>query len=109
MVSPPATTRTSVGTRAAGRIGEKLSVTGPVEGAAFEPYATGAPTFLDIGHDYPNPNRLTVVIWSENRSNFAVPPEKAYRGRDVVVTGKVSEYRGGPQIEVSGPSQIATC
>jgi hypothetical protein len=95
--------------QAAGRIGEKLSVSGPVEGAAFEPYVSGAPTFLDIGHDYPNPNRVTVVIWSENRSRFAVPPDKADKGHNIVVTGKVSEYRGRPQIVVSDPGQIRTC
>lgn len=49
------------------------------------------------------------MVWSENRPRFSVPPESAYIGHNVVVTGKVTRYQGVPQIEVSSPDQIQIC
>jgi hypothetical protein len=34
----------------------------------------GQPTFLNIGNPYPDENRLTVVIWIQNRGNFPYAP-----------------------------------
>jgi DNA/RNA endonuclease YhcR with UshA esterase domain len=94
---------------AAGRVGDKLTVSGTVEGAAFKPDVSGAPTFLNLGNDYPNPHRVTVLIWGDDRSSFTEPPESAFRGNDITVTGEISKYQGVPEIEVTNPGQIGTC
>jgi hypothetical protein len=67
--------------------------------------SNGAPTFLNLGNNYPNMNRFTVVIWGRNRSSFGTP-ELRYRGRTICVRGRVSAYAGVPQIEATSPSQI---
>jgi DNA/RNA endonuclease YhcR with UshA esterase domain len=63
--------------------------------------SNGQPTFIDLGQAYPSPNRLTVLIWAENRGGFPAPPEKMFRpGTAICVDGTVSSYRGVSQIEV---------
>jgi len=56
------------------------------------------PPSLDIGHDYYlNPEPTHGGDLSENRSTLsAVPPDKADKGHNIVVTGKVSENRSSP-------------
>jgi hypothetical protein len=68
--------------------------------------SNGSPTFLNIGRDYPNPARFTVVIWIENRAAFGTP-ERRYRGRTICVRGLVKLYRGSPEVVARSPSQIA--
>ncbi len=87
-------------------IGERTTVYGPVIGTRYASTSSGQPTFLNIGRDYPQPNRFTVVIWGENRANFPQPPESYYLGKTIYVTGLITEYNGVPEIEVEGPSQI---
>jgi hypothetical protein len=86
--------------------GLSATLCGPVIGAHYAKDSRGAPTFLNIGRPYPDPSRLTVVIWGENRRAFATPPETAYAGKTVCVNGAVQEYRGAIEIEVSAPAQI---
>ena len=64
----------------------------------------GNPTFIDIGKEYPNKNRLTIVIWDESFSNF--DDIESYVGKSIYVTGEVYIYNGIAQIEVSDPEQI---
>lgn len=94
---------------AGSRIGETVTVEGPVVGAAYLPEETGSPTFLNLGEDFPSGDRLTVVIWDGDRGDFETAPEDAFAGQKVVVTGTISEYDRIPQIEISDPSQIEIC
>lgn len=93
---------------AASYIGEYKTVCGPVVDSNYASSSNGQPTFLNLGEPYPKPNRFTVVIWGRNRSQFSTGPERLYFGSTICVTGLIEEYRGIPQIEVSGPSQIET-
>jgi hypothetical protein len=93
---------------AASQEGSTATIKGPVVDATYEPDVNGGPTFLDIGADYPDPSRFTVVIWQENRSNFTQAPEDLYSNATVCVTGAVQDYRGSPEIIVSSPDQITT-
>src|SRR5437899_2309329 len=68
--------------------------------------SNGAPTFLNLGRDYPDMHRFTVVIWGRNRSRFGAP-ENRYRGRTICVRGLISTYAGVPQIEDEEPSHRA--
>ena len=91
---------------AAAHVGEQGTVTGPVVSTRLASSSKGQPTFLNVGAAYPSPNRFTVVVWIENRSNFPSPPENMYAGKTIAVTGAITSYQGSPQIEVSSPSQI---
>ena len=63
-------------------------------------------TSLNVGKDYPDPARFTVVIWGENRANFSTPPEDLYAAKDICVTGALQTYQGVPEVVVSFPSAI---
>lgn len=91
---------------ASSHVGETTTVEGPVAGAMYADTSNGEPTFLNVGVDYPDSSRFTVVIWGEDRGSFSQAPEDMYSGRTIRVTGTVSEYEGIPEIEVSGPDEI---
>ncbi len=89
--------------KAKNHIGEKVTIKGPVKGVFQSTQSNGSPTFINIGKDYPENGRMTVVIWEENISKFDT---YSYSGETVYVTGEVYMYDGNPQIEVSSPEQI---
>lgn len=86
--------------------GEYKTVCGAVFGTLYAVNEQGQPTFLNIGNDYPNPRRFTVVIWGRDRNNFPSPPETLYNRANICVSGIISLYEGVPEIEVSTPLQI---
>jgi hypothetical protein len=86
--------------------GRVATLKGRVASTNFAMSSNGSPTFLDVGNPYPDPNRLTVVIWIENRSAFG-KPENRYAGRMICVRGLVTDYNGSPEIVARSPSQIA--
>lgn len=87
-------------------IGEYLTVHGVVAGTHYASSSNGAPTFINVGSDYPDTSRLTVLIWGQYRYNFPQEPELMYDGMEIFVTGFISEYEGVAQIEVTDPEQI---
>jgi DNA/RNA endonuclease YhcR with UshA esterase domain len=92
--------------KAKDHIGERTSVYGAVVDVKWASGSKGQPTFLNIGNPYPDPSRFTAVIWIQNRSKFPEAPEVYYLGKTIHVTGLITEYKGGAQIEVKDPSQI---
>ncbi|WP_245526221.1 thermonuclease family protein [Methanohalophilus mahii] len=56
-------------------------------------------------HD-PYKGYFTVIIWQDSWSNFPQSPDAYYDGKNVLVTGKIIDYKGTPEIEVSDGSQI---
>jgi DNA/RNA endonuclease YhcR with UshA esterase domain len=92
--------------RAARYIGQERTVTGPVAGTFYSAAVNGAPTFLNLGRDYPRQG-FVVVIWGNHRAQFGAP-ERQYRGRTICVRGVISTYRGVPQMEARSPSQIVS-
>ena len=89
-------------------VGESVTIYGPVKGTKVAKSSKGQPTFIDIGASYPSTDRVTCVIWSENRGSFPSSPEVYYKGKNIRVTGTLYVYNGGLNIEVSSPSQIET-
>lgn len=87
-------------------VGEKVTVEGPVAGTAYAQSSKGSPTFLNLGRDYPDPDRCTIIIWVPNRAKFPSAPEDAYRGKTIRIAGTVAVYKGCAQIEVKSPGQI---
>ena len=91
---------------AMGHIGETATIEGPVIAAVYADTSNGEPTFLNIGLNYPDPDRFTVMIWGVDRGSFPDAPESMYEGKTIRVTGVVSEYDGRAQIEVTSPDAI---
>jgi hypothetical protein len=85
-------------------IGEQATVCGKVASLRYAATTRGKPTFLNLDKPYPN-QIFTILIWGENREKFGTPEEK-YRDKQVCVAGKISEYRGSPEIVVSDPQSI---
>jgi hypothetical protein len=85
-------------------VGEKATVCGDVVSTHYAARSRGNPTFLNLDKPYPD-QVFTVVIWGNDRSKFG-DPEQAYRSKHICVTGKISDYKGVPQIVAYEPAQI---
>jgi DNA/RNA endonuclease YhcR with UshA esterase domain len=87
---------------AARHVGETATVTDRVDGV----HQSGKGNiFLNMSGKYPN-QAFTAFIPSANAAQFSQPQQ--YEGRTVAVSGKITLYRGKPEIIVTSPSQIAT-
>jgi hypothetical protein len=87
-------------------VGKSVTVCGKVVSTAYVIQSMGRPTFLNLERPYPN-QPFTVVIWGSERSNFSPPPEKAYNGKRICVSGTVRVFRDEPpRIVVTKPSQV---
>jgi hypothetical protein len=91
-------------TEAKDHVGEQATVCGKVASTRYAATTRGKPTFLNLDKPYPN-QIFTVLIWGENREKFGTPEEK-YRDKQVCVTGKITEYRGAPEIVISDPQSV---
>ncbi len=87
--------------------GETRCVCGPVVQATYAARSNGTPTFLNLGGRVEDDARFTVVIWGEDRPNFDPPPEQAYRGKTICVTGRIRLYRGVAEIHARSPAEIS--
>lgn len=90
---------------AASYVGEIVEVCGKVASAAHIGAVKGSPTFLNLERPYPD-QPFNVVIWETARALFDKPPERAFDGKSICVTGRVELFRGKPQIVVDDPDQI---
>lgn len=72
-------------------LGEEMKVCGPVIGVGTDQ----DDVFLNVGFDYPNEDRFTIVLWDVGPTDLA-----SHKGKDVCVTGTVSDYQGVAQVEV---------
>ncbi len=87
-------------------IGETVTIYGPVVEIEYAESSSNQPTFIDIGAPYPDENRLTVVIWGEDRNAFPEAPELLYEGKTICITGEVYLYDNVCNIKAASPSQI---
>ncbi len=67
-------------------IGESATVCGSVVSTRYAASTKGQPTFLNL--DKPYPNHVFTVL------------------KRICVTGKITEYKGAPEIVVDDPGQI---
>jgi hypothetical protein len=79
-------------------------VCGTVAGTKYAAGTRGQPTFLNLDQPYPN-QVFTVLIWGGDRRKFG-RPESDYQNQRVCASGKISAYRGVPEIVVSDPGQL---
>jgi DNA/RNA endonuclease YhcR with UshA esterase domain len=85
-------------------VGERATVCGEVASTHYAASSRGNPTFINLDKPYPN-QIFAVLIWGTNRPKFG-DPEEAYRGKHICVTGKISDYKGAPEIIAYELSQI---
>jgi DNA/RNA endonuclease YhcR with UshA esterase domain len=103
---PISASQTVPATQAHNRVGENATVCGIVASTHYVATGRGRPTFINLDKAYPN-QVFTVVIWGSDRAKFG-RPEDEYQGKDICVTGKITEYRGTPEIVAASPGQIRT-
>src|SRR5205809_5141899 len=96
-----AQTPTYTAVEAAKHVGETATVTDKVDGV----HQSGKGNiFLNMGGTYPN-QAFTASITARSASKFRNPQQ--YEGRIVAVSGKITLYRGKPEIIVTSLSQIS--
>ena len=87
---------------AAKHVGETATITDNVDGV----HQSGKGNiFLNMGGKYPN-QAFTAFIPSSSAAQF--PNAQQYEGRTVAVSGKITLYRGKPEIIVTSPSQLGS-
>jgi len=85
---------------AAKHVGENATVTDRVDGI----HQSGKGNiFLNMGGKYPN-QAFTAFIPAKGAGQFS--DYQKYDGQSVAVSGKITLYRGKPEIVVMSPSQI---
>lgn len=88
---------------AAKHIKEKVVVTDQVYGGKF--LSNAGITLIDVGGAHPN-EALTLLIKGDDRKKFKDAPEEALKGKKVIITGEVIDYKGKPEIVITDPAQI---
>ena len=84
-------------------IGKSVSIVGIVEDGKY--ISDKELTLLNIGAKFPN-QLLTIVIKGDDRVKFKEAPEELFKGKQIIVSGKLEIYKGKPQIVVSDYEQI---
>jgi DNA/RNA endonuclease YhcR with UshA esterase domain len=85
-------------------VGETRTVCGKVVSTHYATGSKGQPTFLNLDEPYPK-EVFTILIWGSDRTKFGTPETK-YKDAPVCVTGKITSYRGKPEIITTDPRQI---
>jgi hypothetical protein len=85
-------------------IGERATVCGNVASTHYAAGSRGSPTFINLDKPYPN-QIFTVLIWGSDRKKFG-DPEETYQNKHICVTGKITDYKGVPEIVAYEPLQI---
>lgn len=85
--------------------GDSVTICTKIFGARYFENSKGAPTLLNAGAMYPEAP-LTVVIFGECRAAFAHKPEAFYTDKNVNITGRITLFKGKPQIVLTKESAI---
>ena len=75
-----------------------------VRGTVVRTHDSGKATFLNFSEDWKG--KFTGVIFSSLGCEFPVPPADLFLGREVLIQGKVKEYKGSSEIIIEKLSQI---
>src|ERR1700684_172029 len=85
-------------------VGDRMTICGKVASTHYAKASKGEPTFLNLDEPYPR-EIFTILIWGSDRGKFGTP-ESEYKGLRVCVTGKITTYRGVPEIVAGEREQI---
>ncbi len=103
-LSTSAQTKKITAAEAKNHTGERTTVCGKVVSARYADRSKSQPTFLNLDEPFPK-QIFTIVIWGDDRSKFGEPEDK-YSDKRICVTGKITSYRGGPEIVATDPKEI---
>lgn len=67
----------------------------------------GNHTWVEVGAAYPNPNRLKVIVWIEDKPRFPMVMPGLLDGRNVCITGLVTDYKGVAQFVMRDAGQLS--
>ena len=101
LTAAPALAQTIQPPEAKDHVGQVVTVEGMV--SEVHKLASGRATFIDMGGRYPY-NVFTAVIFSSDASKF--PDVETLNGKVVDITGRVTLYKGEPEIILNDPAQI---
>ncbi|MGM0855863.1 MAG: DUF559 domain-containing protein [Pseudomonadota bacterium] len=87
-------------------IGETITTRGPIKLVTYKPEVNGSPTWIEVGAKFPDSNRLTLLIWGDDRPVFESQITDQNEGDTVCVKGEVREYQGGVQIHLQEAEQL---
>jgi hypothetical protein len=99
-----AQTKKITASEAKDHVGDRATVCGKVASTHYAKSSKGEPTFLNLDEPYPK-EIFTILIWGSDRGKFGTP-ESEYKGLRVCVTGKITTYRGVPEIVAGEREQI---
>lgn len=89
------------------KVGETAEVCGPIVSYHHAPDAKGDPTFVNIGGDFDDPSRFTIVFWNQGTSVVRLLDGVSAEGRTACASGEVSLYEDVPQIELSSLKDLS--
>jgi len=87
-------------------VGQRVTVRGTVAEYSYLMNVKGRPTWISLGAKYPAENRLSVVVWGNDRSKFGRALSSNLVNRQICVTGVIKLYDGTPQITLKWPQDL---
>jgi micrococcal nuclease len=82
---------------------ETVKIYGTVSGGRW--LESSSITLINIDGAYPN-SALTLMMKDADRKKFTFAPETFLKGKKVLITGTVIEYKGKPEIIITEPAQL---
>ncbi len=86
-------------------IGQNSCVCGKVVSTKFNENGKSNPTYINLDKKYPE-QLFTLMIFGQDRKNFTYKPEEFLRDKTICIKGKITEYKGEPQIIANSEKQI---
>ncbi len=86
-------------------IDKQACVCGKVVSTKYNENGKTNPTYINLDKKYPE-HVFTIMIFGQDRSHFSYVPEVYLQGKEICVKGKISEYKGSPQIIANKENQI---
>ena len=100
-LAAPQEAEKTVGWEEAGEyVGKVISV----KGVVVNIHNSGKACFLNFTPNWKG--QFHLVMFAKSFPEFAVKPEEFFLNREILVTGKVGQYKGTPQIILESPRQI---
>ena len=87
-------------------VNQRIAIHGVVAEYRHLPKANGNPTWINIGAKYPTKNRLSVVVWGDDRGKFGRAISSNLVNRQICVIGTVQLRNDSPQIAIKWPQEL---
>jgi hypothetical protein len=85
---------------------QRIAVIGNIAEYAHLPDVNGGPTWINIGAKYPVKDRLSIVIWADDRGKFGRALSSNLVDSQICVIGTVKLQDGTPQITLEWPRDL---